>query len=368
MIFDQVFLDLTVRRQRSMMYRNGEKLLQKNKVNDFRPYRALLLTCSELNKEVKEHWDKYYLHRCCVYFWHVSKLYDLAQMLDKKGQPFAEIKYVLRSQCAAPENVNTFCLLSTVAEVGTHEAEWFIETQPGISPGYPEDLKRYFTQRLFPTAVNDFGAIEVEEGTYEATEDIPVRVVVHKEAGETFARAECRGPDSCAVSGHRNETVTKGGGFRTDEYAEMQGKFSGIFWGGYDAAIGYAKLKLWKTTPLRHLEGRCRCREWSDPENRYAEHKLLRYDERERLKLLSKWYNKITVDRKWLALGGQADEEQGLSGLLGEYGMEYWLDEEHWSVEVENHWESFENTDWEWEEIEDFRRLTAAEELLERQY
>jgi hypothetical protein len=54
MVFDQLFLDLTVRRQRFMMYHNEEKLLHKHQVNDFRPYTNMLLTCKELSDEAKK--------------------------------------------------------------------------------------------------------------------------------------------------------------------------------------------------------------------------------------------------------------------------------------------------------------------------
>lgn len=366
MILDQLFLDLTVRRQHWMMYRNEEKLLQKHQVNDFRPYTNLLLTCKEINKEAKNHWDKYYLQQCCFYFWHVSKLYDLAQILDRTGGPYTEVKYVLRSQCAG-DHVNCFCLASTTAEVGTHEAEWFIETQPGVKPDYPEEFDKHFTQRLFAPTGAPGRAMDIGEGAHEATDEYPVRTVVYKIAGKDFARGEYPGPGTCAISAHCDKTIHESEGIRTDVYAQMQGKFSGIFWGGYDAAIGYAKLKLWEATPLRHLQDRCHCKEWKFAENRFAETKMLKRGERGRSELLQRWFKKITVDRKWLTLGGDAEAEVP-HDLLAVYEMSHWLDKEHWSERAMAHWETFYMSESAWEEAEDFGRLTAAEEAFERQW
>jgi hypothetical protein len=351
MVFDQLFLDLTVRRQRSMTHHNEEKLLQKYQVNDFRPYTNLLLTCKELNKEAKNHWDKYYLRECCFYFWHVSKLYDLALVLAELGDPYTEIKYVLRSQFAH-NYISTFCPAPTFAELGLYEAEWFIETQPGAAPGY-EELDDHFSQRIYTTIGKTSGIIEVGEGTYEATENNPVRVVVHKEAGRTFARGDHLGPESCAVSVHQDDT-TFGGCIKSESYTQMQGTFSGIFWGGYDPAVGYGKLKLWEAMPLDHLQGHCGCDVWNIPENRFADDDLLWWSEAERLTLMNKWYDEIIVDRKWLALGGQVDERgAGVTDLMEGYDMNHWLNDDYWRQRADDYWVSWRISDAEWRRIEE---------------
>jgi len=352
-IFDQLFLDLTVRRQQSMEYRNEEKLLQKHQVNDFRPYTNLLLTCKELNKEAKNHWDKYYLRECCFYFWHVSKLYDLAMVFDKMGKPYTEINYVLRSQVGNDYN-NSLCLAPTVAELGYYEADWFIETQPGAAPGY-EELDDHFNQRLYTTVGKTCGIIEIGEGTYEATDKNPVRVVIHEEDGRVCARGDLTGPESCAISVHLDQRVRDDlrGTIKTEDYTQMQGKFSGIFWGGYDAAVGYGKLKIWEAMLLDHLEGDCDCGKWNIPANRFGDDSLLRIGEDERLTLLNKWYDKIIVDPKWLALGGEpVPEPYGSVGLMGEYGMGQWLDDDYWRQKADDHWASWRMSDAEWKELE----------------
>jgi hypothetical protein len=380
MVFDQLFLDLTVRRQSAMVYRNEEKLLQKHQVNDFRPYTNLLLTCKELNKEAKKLWDEQYLRECCFYFWHISKMYDLALILQKLGGAYTEIKYVLRSQCAE-SFVCQMCLATTVLEAAIDDTVAFIYTQPGARPGYPDHRDEAFVRRLFPSTEDNSGKIEIGEGTYEATDDIPLRTVVYKEAGKTFAHGEYSGAESCTISTHLTETdlestnhddnnefqVFEGRGARADIYEQMRGKFSGIFWGGYDAAEGYAKLKLWEAVPLLHLESRCQCKKWNDPASRIAQNKMLKRGEKERSTLLDKWFKKITKDPKWLALGGEVDDE-GIYGLLELYGLSHWLDEEYWDSKAAENWDGMRMDALAWEEVEDFRRLTAREDLLERQY
>jgi hypothetical protein len=382
MVFDQLFLDLTVRRQHFMKYHNGEKLLQKHQVNDFRPYTNLLLTCKELNKEAKKLWEEQYLHECCFYFWHVSKLYDLAMLFEKLGGAYTNVRYVLRTQFV--ENfVCNMCLAATAAEAGEHEALWFMQTQPVVSPDYSDEFDQHFIRRLFPSTGNDSGKIEIGEGVYEATDENPVRTVVYKEAGKTFAHGEYSGPESCSLSTHLTETVlestnhdnnnelqiyVEGRGARHDVYEQMQGKFSGIFWGGYDPAVGYGKLKLWEAVPLLHLESRCLCRKWNDPANRHDEEDdMLRRGDKIRSKLLDKWFNEIINDPKWLALGGEVDEE-GLSGVLDDYGMEHWNDAEYWEMRADENWSSMRLSASMWHEVETFHRKLELEEAFYEEY
>ena len=226
MVFDQLFLDLTVRRQWSVMHHNEEKLLQKYQVNDFRPYTNLLLTCKELNKEAKNHWDRYYLRECCFYFWHISKLYDFAMVLDKMGRPYTEIKYVLRSQWAE-SNVSQFCLTATVARLGLSEIEWFMRCQPGISPDYPDVFEEQFLDRIRGSAGR---YSKIDAGIYDATDENPVRAVVGKdEAGKTFARGEYVGPETCEISAHEENTPLGDGGYMRDCYKQMQGSSPASF-------------------------------------------------------------------------------------------------------------------------------------------
>jgi hypothetical protein len=337
MVFDQLFLDLTVRRQRSMMSRNEVKLLEKYQVNDFRPYTNLLLTCKELGQEAKKHWMTMYLHQCCFYFWHVSKLYDLAQVLDKLGKPYTEINYVLRSQYNEG-HVGDFCPATRVRELVNFTNWEHMAHQPGVSPDYSDPFDKYFQERRFPVDETTGMSIETREGVYEATDKNPVRAVVGIDgAGKKFTHAEWSGPESCTVSAHGVDIPVDGGseGARWAFYNEMQGKFSGIFWGSYDPALGYGVFKIWEALPMRHHANHNYCQKWDDRKNQAIREEMLSRAKSERENLLSYWYDTITKDSKWLMLGG---EHRDYQDFLDEYQIGDWLDDEEWSDLADEHW------------------------------
>jgi hypothetical protein len=340
MAFDQLFLDLTIRRQHSMKYRNDESLLRKHQANDFRPYTNLLLTCKELSQEAKKLWDEQYLRECCFYSWHVSKLYDLAMVFDKMGKPYTEIKYVLRSHWEA-DFVSQFCLASTVATVAELEVADLMICQPGVSPGCPRVLQEQLYDRIRDLQYSTGSYIKVDVGIYEVTEDHPVRVVVERdEAGKTLARSDHVGPESCVISAHQNDTPLEGGGTRRSRYAQMEGKFSGIFWGGYDAAIGYGKFKLWEAVPPCPGLDHCHCSQWHEPENRFDCSEMIIHDLHERNALLQRWYDEIVDDQKWLNLGGKPRHSS--EALMDDYGMAHWFDFEYWGEQAYEYWASWQ--------------------------
>lgn len=345
MIFDEVFLDLTVRRQRSLMYRNEIKLSEKHQVNDFRPYANLLLTCKELGQEAKKHWEKIYLRKCCFYFWHVSKLYDLALILNKLGKPYINIKYVLRSQYNEG-HVGDFCLAETVRKLMGSENVDFMIDQPGVPLDYYEVFSNQLSDRLNQfEADEDDNHIEVREGINEATEDNPVRAVVYRdEAGRKFSRAEWSGPESCKISSNAIQIFNKrpnpwGWGVTFSHYEEMEGKFSGIFWGGYDAAVGYGKLIMWEAMPLCHQFNHYHCQKWDEPNNQSISEELLEYAKRERETLLHWWLRSMTKDPKWLSLGGIS--EDAMLNWWADYGVENWFIDEVWSDDADHHWNAW---------------------------
>jgi hypothetical protein len=340
MVFDQLFFDLTVRRRYSMKYRNDQKLLQKHQANDFRPYTNILLTCKELNTEAKKLWEEQYLRECCFYFWHVSKLYDLAVVIDKMGKAYTEIKYVLRSHWAE-DFVSTFCLATTVANIATLEAEDLIVCQPGVSPGYPEVLEKQLYAHIHDLQYPAGGRYtRIEAGIYEATEENPVRLMLDRDqAGKSYAHAEHIGLESCVISVHQDDTPLEGGGTRRCFYTQMQGKFSGIFWGGYDAAVGYGKFKLWEAVPFCPGFGYCHCSPWHEPENRFDCSDIIIHDIHERQALLQRWYEEIVDDHKWLNLGGKPG--QSSEDLMDEYGLTDWFDFDYWGQRADRYWASW---------------------------
>lgn len=339
MVFDQIFLDLTVRRQRSLIHHNEVKLLEKHQTNDFRLYTNLLLTCNQLGQEAKNHWDKFYLQECCFYFWNVSKLYDLSLVLEKLGKPYTEIKYVLRSQCDEG-HVGDYCLATTVNELMDAENVEFMSCQPGVSPDYQDMFMNQLYDRLELHDMNgDY--VKVREGIYEATEENPVRSVVWvDEADRMYSRAEWSGPESCVISANATQAAVEPDnpwGVTFCHYQQMQGKFSGIFWGGYDPAVGYGKLKIWEGMPSCHGPNHHRCQKWDDPANPSIREELLSRVKIERAALLTWWAPKITADPKWLSFVGKP-EELALN-WIEEYGLEEWFDDEIWSAKADHHWD-----------------------------
>jgi hypothetical protein len=337
MVFDQLFLDLTVRRQQSMKYRNGEKLLQKHQVNDFRPYTNLLLTCKELNTEAKKFWEEQYLRECCFYFWHVSKLYDLALVLQKLGGVYTELKYVLRSQWEE-DHVSRFCLTSSVRHIVRSEAENLMSCQPGVLPDFPDEFEEQFKKRIHRSA----GRYSIlVEGIYEATEENPIRAVIHKDqARKCFTRGEYPSSESCTISTHQDNTPAGDWYYRSDTYSQMQGKFSGIFWGGYDAVVSYGIFKLWEGAPLCPGPGHCPCEKWDNPENRFDCLKLVKEDQREGFALLHRWYNEIVEDPKWLGMGGQSDHSELI--VATGHVPEFWWDMDYWLECAREYWASWD--------------------------
>jgi hypothetical protein len=313
MVFDQLFLDLTVRRQRSIMYHNEENLMQKHQANDFRPYSNLLLTCKELNREAKNHWEQYYLHQCCFYFWHVWKLHDFAIELEKLGKPYTEIKYVLRSRHEESDDIiKPFCVAGEVARIAEDETDTFMGSQPGAPPDYPFGFISHSVKRLYAS-----------EGTYEATDEIPVRTVVVT-SNRSFVRSECSGLESCTLIMRHDVTDLSEGCYRINCYREMQGKFSGIFWSGYDAAVGYGIFRLWEVSDP--CNDRCQCQEWDDPKSRLDCDPFNADAKTVRIELFQRWYDGITTDLKWLALGGKPWATEP-ADLLYDYGMADWFDD-----------------------------------------
>jgi hypothetical protein len=323
-VFDQLFLDLTVCRQNRMMYCNQERMLRKHKVNDFRPYTNLLLTSKELNNVAKKLWEERYLHQCCFYFWHVWKLYDFANVVDKLGKPYTEIGYVLRSRHEeADEMIKPFCVAGEVARIAEGEADTFMGNQPGAPSDYPLGLIKQANKRLYAA-----------EGTHEASNDISLRTMVYK-TEKSFVRSECSGPESCTLTVSHAVTPLREGTCRIDGYRQMHGKFSGIFWGGYDAAVSYGIFRLWEVSdPCNDY---CQCREWQSLSGRLDCDRLNEEAKDVRQQLFELWYDEITRDLTWLALRGKMRSAMP-ADLLYDYGMTDWFDDETWFEFANDFW------------------------------
>ena len=255
-------------------------------------------------------------------------------MLDKMGEAYTEIKYVLRSSWIE-DHVSQFCLAALGATEMSTEARNLTCCQPEVSSDSTDVFEVQFVERIHGPRKY----APIEPGTYGATDENPVSAVVDRnEAGTTFARAELIGPESCVISMHEHDSPLGDGGYRRDRYQQMHGKFSGIFWGGYDAARGYGRFKLWEAKPLCPGHGQCHCDNWHDPDNRSDSPKMLMDDIRERYSLLQRWHAGIVGDQKWLKLGGKPeDSTQELAEKLDD-----WTDFEYWCRMADDYWASWD--------------------------
>lgn len=260
-------------------------------------------------------------------------------ILDKLGGPYTGISYVFRSEYAE-NRVGEFCLETTVMEAISYENTHLMTCQPGIPDGYHATFAEHLQDRLIPFDATIGKRVQVREGIYEATEENPVRAVVSvSEAGKRFSRAEWSGPESCTISVNSTQTPLEHMGLTGvmhDNYVEMQGQFSGIFWGGYDAAEGYGKFKLWEAMPLCHGPNHHHCQKWDDIKNRANSEEMLLCAKAEREVLLQCWYDALMKDPKWLMLGGEPKDS--VLDLVRDYSLEDWLDDESWSELARVHW------------------------------
>jgi hypothetical protein len=323
MIFDEVFLDLTVRRQRFMLCHNEARLSEKHQANDFRPYTNLLLTCKEFNKEAKDRWEKVFLHECCFYFWNVSELYDLSLVLEKLGEPYTGIKYALRSRhdYHGTELAEVFCVSETMADATSYAAETLMKSQPGFSAAELQAFDEAIEMMTTDATMFD---PRTTDGLYVTATPTPWKVIFFTPEGppedlysRTFTYAWLSSPETCLISVHQNTPRQDSlcDDERDDHFSQMQGRFSGIFWGGYDALDGYEGFKLWKTslgnckTPTTTAEGT------TVPKHFHAKGRSI----------LEWWHKARTSDPKWLALGGNPD--QSLMDMAMNNNLESWLEE-----------------------------------------
>jgi hypothetical protein len=322
MVFDEVFLDLTARRQRFMLCHNEARLSEKHQVNDFRPYTNLLLTCKEFNKEAKDRWEKVYLRECCFYFWNVSELYDLSLVLEKLGEPYTDIKYALRSRhdYHGTELAKVFCVSETMADATSYAAETLMKSQPGFS-----DAEIHSFDEAIEMMTNDSTMFDPQttDGLYMTASSTPWKVIFFTPEAppedlysRTFTYAWLSSPENCLISVHQNTPRQDSlhDDERDDHFSQIQGRFSGIFWGGYDALDGYEGFKLWKASLGNCKTPTTTAEDTSVPKHFHAKGKSI----------LEWWHKARTSDPKWLALGG--NPEQSLMDMAMNNNLESWLE------------------------------------------
>ncbi|KAM0717296.1 hypothetical protein Q7P37_007148 [Cladosporium fusiforme] len=287
--------DLTTTRQRAVadlsIYHEPDEWPD----NDFSAYVNLTLTCKAVKREAKDLWEKEYASECCLYFWQLPKLYDAARALLKLGEPYASTQYLLRSRVSGEYERIHFT-------ANEEEVTEFMASQPGFPPGYETF---FWYHHLYDEA----GEEVMHNGrvfrfrTYMGAPELRA-----KGATGYCSHIEYPRLNACEISVHRRDPLPQEEGTSDDpsHYVQMTGSFSGLFWGRYDAAASYGKMRLYEEI-LRRLP-KVADRRWCP---------------RDPVSLLKWWRFQRAQDSKWLALGG--DISEGERETAGTYGLYEWM-------------------------------------------
>jgi hypothetical protein len=228
-VYDCLFTDLTINRQREVADLTEYHHSHEWPDNDFSAYRNLLLTCREVHDAAKGLWETMYARHVCFYFWKVPDFYRVAKLLTTLGEPYQDPSYALRTRTFEETEAEE-------TEFVDNEAEEIMSTQPG----FPHDNEDYanFHWAWPPFHFNG------EPGSHSLLSDgrIPHDTYRRGARRRPFARAEFPGLEDCSIVVHEDHPDE---GTRS-QYLLMSGKIGTVFWGGYDAAAGHAQLKIWE--------------------------------------------------------------------------------------------------------------------------
>lgn len=272
-IYDCLFEDLTINRQREVADLQTYHHWTEWPRNDFTAYRDLLLTCKSIRDEAKSLWEKKYTSQCCLYFWKVPDFYRVATLLTKLGEPYQRMAYVLRTR--------------PFEEVGNYEAEFVDNEAENLmqdQPGYPHDNVDYADG---PWAWPEF-RFSGGPGRHTLHHNGRIPHNVYK-IGTTdrqmFARADFPALDNCSITVHERQAF----GEKRTQYLLMTGSVGDVVWGGYMAADGHAQLRIWE--------------EW---QRRGYPSSLA-----SKLEIFFVWRAEALsgLDTEWIALGGDRDDD-----------------------------------------------------------
>lgn len=227
-IYDQLFTDLTITRQRRVADLNKYHRTHEWPDNDFSAYLGLLLTCKEVNGPAKGLWENSYIRHCCFYTWKLPELHRIASSLVKLGEPYQSAKYALRTL--------------THEDMGLNEADFielegcdFMHEQPGF-PTEPDYEDFHWSWPEFPYADRSGRHTLYPDGR------IPVEIYRQGPKGKKFARASFPELHSCSIAVHDRHVSSHVCG---TSYVLMSGEVGNIFWGKYDAGLGLGKQMVW---------------------------------------------------------------------------------------------------------------------------
>jgi hypothetical protein len=282
-VYDCLFTDLTIDRQRQVadlrVYHHPFEWPD----NDFSAYLNLLLTCKEVHKEAKSLWEKMYIPHCCFYFWKTPDLYRVARLLSTLDERYQRMRYALRTR--TPWETGPY-LTDFIDDVSTS----LMSKQSGSREDYDEYTEFHWGWPSIRWS-NGTGVHWLEEGRLPYT--------IYARDTETLARADFPGLNNCSISAHEH--------FHGGRYLLMTGKFGDIVWGDYDAPTAHAKMMIWE--------------EWERRE--YPRYNLVKSE------IVLTWRAQALsgYDETWVALGGDPEDLVRISHVQENLGLDTWLKE-----------------------------------------
>lgn len=213
-VYDFLFTDLTINRQREVadlsMYHHHHEWPG----NDFTAYRNLLLTCKGVHEEARDLWEKKYACQCCFYFWSAHNLFRVAMLLTKLGEPYQHMNYALRTRTHNELERNRGIRIVKGATVGLMAAQ----------PGFPHHSYAHFIWWWPRLRSKDEEVVE----TSSKYRHILCTFRQSKDVLGIFGRADFLSLQECSIAEHNLRTQPK-------KYLLMSGKIAGIYWDEYDA-------------------------------------------------------------------------------------------------------------------------------------
>ena len=289
-VYEQLLIDLTVKRQRAVADLNKYHRAHEWPTNDFSAYLNLLLTCKEIHWHVKGLWENVYIHKCCFYFWKLPDFHRVSTSLVKLGEPYRRARYALRTRASD--------------EIGLDEAEFlelqgeeFMSTQPGFPIDKPDYAEFQWCWPKFPYAGRS-GA-----HTLDGNGPIPVETYRQGPKHKKFGRASFPGLMGCSLTVHERHVSQRHCG---TAYMLMVGEVDNVHWAEYDVAFGKSKQLIWNEWEKRGF-----------PESSLA---------RANIVLAQRTQLETGMAAMWLRKGDEpSDHEEALLKIEEVYSLSNWL-------------------------------------------
>jgi len=288
-VYDCLFTDLTIGRQREVADLTVIHPPDEWPVNDFSAYRNLLLTCKEVHDEAKSLWENMYIRHCRFNFWKVPELYRVAKLLADLGGPYRRVSYSLRTRSTLQNGRSSTDFMDDLA------MELMLQQR-----GFPEDDPDYYD---FGWGWPTFNWAETP-GTHALFAGGQVTYKLHMDGRGLTARADFPGLESCSISLHKGFCFTHMRSIHT-QYLLISGKVGDVVWGNYDSAAGHAKMLIWEA--WNRLEQPSCCLAKSEIVLAWRAQAISGYD------------------KTWLALGGDPRNLSSVADVQEELGLGSWL-------------------------------------------